>query len=251
MEKKPRSGMAVTSLVLGIVALVTSVLPFINNLSFVMAILGLIFGIVGMVGIAKGKKDGKGLAIAGIILSVIACIVVLAAQATWSAAFDKAMDEAGYSSSSSAAAVSQSAEQGSEGAAADAGSAPAPEQAEGAGQEAPASDYAVTIDGCRVAEDYAGDPVAVVTYTFTNNSDKATSFMVALRPQVFQNGVELNTAIGSDWDSEKYMSDVKPGSSSTVEIGYSLEDKSDLTVEVTELISFNDTVLAESTFSLK
>ena len=35
----------------------------------------------------------------------------------------------------------------------------------------------------------------MVTYTFTNNSDEATSFMVALYPKVFQNGVELGTAI--------------------------------------------------------
>ena len=64
----------------------------------------------------------------------------------------------------------------------------------------------------------------MVTYTFTNNSDEATSFMVALYPKVFQNGVELGTAVGSDWDSEKYSSDVKPGSSTTVEMGYALED---------------------------
>ena len=118
-------------------------------------------------------------------------------------------------------------------------------------QNEPASDYAVTIDGCRVTEDYAGAPVAVVTYTFTNNSEKATSFAVALRPQAFQDGVELNTAIGSDWDSEKYMKDVKPGSSSTVEIGYNLEGESDVTVEVTELFSFDEMLLAEQTFSLK
>lgn len=237
MEKRARSGMAVASLVLGIVALVTSVLPIVNNLSFIMAILGLIFGIVGMVGIAKGKKGGKGLAIAGIALSVIACVVVLAAQATWSAAFDKAMDEAGYSSSSSSSS-SQTTGQG------------AGEAAE-AEEGAPSSAYAVTIDEARLAEDYEGNPVAVVTYTFTNNSEDATSFAVALNPQAFQNGVELNTAIGSEWDSEKYMSDVKPGGSSTVEIGYKLEDDSDVTAEVTELFSFDDTVLAQKTFSLK
>lgn len=108
----------------------------------------------------------------------------------------------------------------------------------------------MTIDGCRVTEDYQGNPAAVVTYTFTNNSDEATSFMVALYPKVFQNGVELGTAIGSDWDSEKYSSDVKPGSSTTVEMGYALEDMSDITVEVEELLSFSDAVLAEQTFSL-
>ena len=45
METQPRSAMAVASLVLGIVALVTSILPIINNLSFLLAILGIVFAI--------------------------------------------------------------------------------------------------------------------------------------------------------------------------------------------------------------
>lgn len=57
-----KSGMAIAGFVLGIIALLTSFLPIINNFSFFLAILGMIFGIVGMVGIMKGKKSGKGLA---------------------------------------------------------------------------------------------------------------------------------------------------------------------------------------------
>ncbi|WP_302962494.1 DUF5067 domain-containing protein [uncultured Adlercreutzia sp.] len=237
MEKLPRSGMAVASLVLGIVGIATSVLPIVNNLSFVMAVLGIVFGIIGIVGVTRGKKSGKGLAIAGVVLSVITVVLVLVMQAAFSAALDQALEESGYDAGAAQAGQQADAQSG------DAEPAAA-QQAEAA------SDYAVTIDGCRVTEDYEGEPVAVVTYTFTNNSDEAQSFMVALHPQVFQNGVELSTAIGSDWDSEKYLSDVKPGSSATVEIGYELEDASDVTVEVTELISFDDTVLAEATFSV-
>ena len=66
-----KSGMAIAGFVLGIIALLTSFLPIINNLSFFLAILGLIFGIVGMVGISKGKKSGKGLAIAAIVICVV------------------------------------------------------------------------------------------------------------------------------------------------------------------------------------
>ena len=73
--------MAVASLVLGIVALVTSILPIINNLSFLLAILGIVFAIVGLVGISKGKKSGKGLGVAGLVLSVIAFILVLVIRA--------------------------------------------------------------------------------------------------------------------------------------------------------------------------
>lgn len=236
MENKPRSAMAVASLVLGIVALVTSILPIINNLSFVMAILGVVFGIVGIVGISKGKKAGKGLAIAGLVLSVVAFILVLVMQSAFSAALDEAMEESGMTSASAETAAAGDA------------AVSEPQAAEQSGSTEAA--YGVTIDGCRVTEDYEGNPAAVITYTFTNNSDEATSFMVALYPKVFQNGVELDTAIGSDWDSNKHTSDVKPGSSTTVEIGYALEDMSDVTVEVEELLSFSDTILAEQTFSL-
>lgn len=74
----------VASLVLGIVALVTSILPIINNLSFLLAILGIVFAIVGLVGISKGKKSGKGLGVAGLVLSVIAFILVLVMQSAFS-----------------------------------------------------------------------------------------------------------------------------------------------------------------------
>ena len=95
METQPRSAMAVASLVLGIVALVTSILPIINNLSFFLAILGIVFAIIGLVGISKGKKSGKGLGIAGLVLSVIAFILVLVMQSAFSAALDQAMEESG------------------------------------------------------------------------------------------------------------------------------------------------------------
>ena len=103
METQPRSAMAVASLVLGIVALVTSILPIINNLSFLLAILGIVFAIIGLVGISKGKKSGKGLGIAGLVLSVIAFILVLVMQSAFSAALDQAMEESGLDTEQSSA----------------------------------------------------------------------------------------------------------------------------------------------------
>ena len=80
-----KSGMAIAGFVLGIIALLTSFLPIINNFSFFLAILGMIFGIVGMVGISKGKKSGKGLAIAAIVICVVSGVVVLGTQSMYSA----------------------------------------------------------------------------------------------------------------------------------------------------------------------
>ena len=233
METQPRSAMAVASLVLGIVALVTSILPVINNLSFLLAILGIVFAIVGLVGISKGKKSGKGLGVAGLVLSVIAFILVLVMQSAFSAALDQAMEESGLDT-----ATAQGVAAGDSGSAA--------EQS-----EATQAAYGVTIDDCRVTEDYQGNPAAVVTYTFTNNSDEATSPAVAVHAKAFQNGTELELAVVADAEeSGKSMNEVKPGSSITYESAYELADMSDLTVEVEELFSFSDELIAEQTFSL-
>lgn len=240
MEKLPRSGMAVASLVLGIVGIVTSVLPIINNLSFVMAVLGLVFGIIGIVGVTRGKKSGKGLAIAGVVLSVITVILVLVMQAAFSAALDQALEESGYD-----AGAAQAGQQAGQQATGD--EAQEPQQAS---QAEAAAKYAVSIDGCEVGADYEGKPAAIVTFTFTNNSDKDANFMMAVADKAFQNGVQLERAIVSDIDNESSMKDIKPGSSVSVQEAYVLDDESDMTVEVTELISFDDTILAEATFSV-
>jgi hypothetical protein len=60
------SGFGVAALVLGIVALLLCWIPYIN---IVCTILAFIFGIIGIV-----KKSGKGQAIAGLVLSILAAI---------------------------------------------------------------------------------------------------------------------------------------------------------------------------------
>lgn len=88
-----KSGMAIAGFVLGIIALLTSFLPIINNFSFFLAILG-------MIGILKGKKSGKGLAIAAIVICVVSGVVVLGTQSMYSAALDSATSSATTTSTS-------------------------------------------------------------------------------------------------------------------------------------------------------
>ena len=59
--------MAVAFLVLGIVALVTTILPIINNLSFLLAILGIV-AIIGWWVFRRGRRGGRALGIAGLVL---------------------------------------------------------------------------------------------------------------------------------------------------------------------------------------
>ncbi len=78
MEKKPTSGMAVTGLVLGIIAFISSVVPLLNLLSFPFVLLAIIFGAIGLWQTLKGTKSGKGMAIAGLVLGILALVVTVA-----------------------------------------------------------------------------------------------------------------------------------------------------------------------------
>ena len=98
--------------------------------------------------------------------------------------------------------------------------------------------------------DYEGNPAVIVDFTFTNNSDEATSFAVACAQKAFQNGVELEMAITTDDLGNGYWAEIKPGASTQARLAYSLTDDSDVTIEVEELFSLDDTMLAEATFSV-
>ena len=112
--------------------------------------------------------------------------------------------------------------------------------------------YSVTIDSCRLAEDWEGNPVVIVQYTFKNvSSDDATAFYIAVSDAVYQDGVGLNREFMVD-DSANYKSDnqekaIKKGASIVVELAYELNNTtSDIEVEVEEWISLNDTVVTKT-----
>lgn len=77
-----KSSLCTAGLVLGIIGVCTSFIPIINNLSFVMGILAVIFGFVSI------KKASKGKMIATVILGILAIIITLSAQKTVSDSLD-------------------------------------------------------------------------------------------------------------------------------------------------------------------
>ena len=89
-QQAPRSIAAIVALVLGVIALISSWVPIINNLSFIFALVGVVFAVVGLVGTIRGKKSGRGLAIASVVVNVAAVAIVLATQSAYSAAIDEA-----------------------------------------------------------------------------------------------------------------------------------------------------------------
>jgi len=71
---KRSNGMAVAGFVLALLGAIGSFIPLANIFFALLALLGLIFGIVGLVK-AGGLGTGKGLSIAAIILSVLALVI--------------------------------------------------------------------------------------------------------------------------------------------------------------------------------
>ena len=72
MEPKKSSGLSITSMVLGIVAICLSCCFY--YVSLPCAVVGLVFGAVALSKISKGEADGKGMAITGLVLSIISVI---------------------------------------------------------------------------------------------------------------------------------------------------------------------------------
>lgn len=107
--------------------------------------------------------------------------------------------------------------------------------------------YHVEIKGAELAEDYEGNPVIVITYAWTNNSEDTTSAMVAVMGKAFQDGVQLETAIVMDsnvYDSGASMKEVRPGTTLDIQCAYALtSETSTVEFELTEWISFSDDVV--------
>ena len=71
-----KSSLCTAGLVLGIIGVCTSFIPIINNLSFIIGILAVIFGLISI------KKASKGKMIATVILGILAIIITLSVQKT-------------------------------------------------------------------------------------------------------------------------------------------------------------------------
>lgn len=102
--------------------------------------------------------------------------------------------------------------------------------------------YDITIVDFKLSKDYEDSPAVIITYEWTNNDEETVGFMFAVDAQVFQGGVECETAImmgDDDYDSELSMTEIKPGTTLTVQSAYVLRDtETPIEVEVTELFSF-------------
>ena len=79
---------AITGFILAVAAALLCAIPIINNFAAGLAVLALIFGIIGLLRTRRGRSHYRGLAISSIIVSVVAMGGVLASQAFYSSAID-------------------------------------------------------------------------------------------------------------------------------------------------------------------
>lgn len=81
-------GLGIASMVVGIVALIWSIIPIVGAGAFWVAIVGLLMGAAAIVMAVKGKNPKKGIIITGLIL----CVVAVAISAYWMSAISTAVD---------------------------------------------------------------------------------------------------------------------------------------------------------------
>ena len=91
----------------------------------------------------------------------------------------------------------------------------------------------------RVSKDYSGAPCLLVYYDYSNNGTSASSAMVDVSLQAYQNGQALSAAIpeGNDEAIDQFMAEVQPGQAVTVCQAFSLIDESDVTLQAGEAFS--------------
>jgi hypothetical protein len=148
------SGLAIAALVLGIIALVLCWVPIVNNFAAVLAVVGLALGIPALVSARRGKRTGRGMALASVILSVVAIVGVLATQALYSSVLDDVSDEINNSIESADASAGAEAEVAAND---EADASAAADAVLPLGKSGQLSEYTVTVDS--VTQD-ANDVVA-------------------------------------------------------------------------------------------
>lgn len=92
MEERKTSVSTIVGMVTAVIALLLSAVPIINNFAFILAIIGLVLGLIGLRS-KSGHKGGK-LAISVVVISVLAGGIVLLSQQFYSDTIDSAVDEA-------------------------------------------------------------------------------------------------------------------------------------------------------------
>lgn len=163
------SGLGIAGIVIGIMAILGSWVPILNNVTFFVGLIGLVLSIVGVIKCMRGKSSGKGVSIAGIALNVIAMALVLATQGLYGAAIDSVTD-----SGADAVTYSQN------------------------GKSATTKDgLKITVNSVtpNVKDDYSSDKLTRVSVTYKNTGDEKASINPYDWKGVTKSGEEVDVTL--------------------------------------------------------
>lgn len=112
--------------------------------------------------------------------------------------------------------------------------------------------YNIKIVSAKKGKDYAGKDVLIVTYQWTNNSDEEQMFSTAFSAKAYQDGIECGGITVVDGvDTQKMLSNIKPGATLEVQDAYILNGDADVEIEVGPWISLGKETKVVKTFSVK
>lgn len=116
-----------------------------------------------------------------------------------------------------------------------------------------------TVDGCtlkylrhEILKNATGDDCVAVFYEFTNNSKESTACIYKFSDIAFQNGVELDESLFllEDYDNNN-AKEIKPGVSIEVYSLFKHKDMSNIELEISPLVSFDNEPLDAMILSLE
>lgn len=243
-QKEKQSELGIAGMILGIVAVVFSII-------MIGGLIGIVGFILSLIGISpKNKKTGA--ATAGFVLNIIAIIIGLfIALAVF---FPPQDDTETQHDTSIQNEITLSTPKPSLEPTATPTPEPTPKPT-----PTPEPILSCIVDRCRVEfleyeliEDREGNECIVIYYAFKNASDENKSFGYVVDDKAFQNGIELEPSI---WDVEgaeenKYL-EIKPGVVITVYSSFILRDDSDVEIEISELFSFDNEIIDSMVLSLE
>lgn len=93
------------------------------------------------------------------------------------------------------------------------------------------------------ANDYEGNKCLLYYYTFTNNSDENATAGIAANVQCFQDGSECEIGIMAEQNDSMNnyaLNEVQPGGTVEVCQVYKLKSDTELTIEASDMISFDN-----------
>lgn len=171
-----RNGLATAGFVLGLLGLLGSWIPLLNILAILLGILGAILAAIGL-GKSKKAGSGRGLALAGLILGVLAVIIAIVINVAFVNSVDDAIDTTTNTTVETPA-------DSADAAASDAGAASSEEIGTTRDNPAPlgsaitGGDWTVTVNSVKTADEdsigqtpEAGSTLLVVNLTATYNGD--------------------------------------------------------------------------------